>query len=182
MRKLTLRPEQILVPGEYELGDLEILEHYFKIFNGGSAESVIPVIVAHQSLGDHQAEYFRVSENNRIVIRDYWDKLKDYVKEGAEYFLLDGNHRAIASVLTHQPISTLQLEKEPDLREIWDLAEEDKSFRWPHGFNSLEKIVNKFEGRCVDNLWRMMTVKERVDNLSFSSRLPPYMKERYLKG
>jgi len=181
MQYLTLQPEQILVPGEYELGNPETLEHYFELFEKGRAESIVPVIVAHNSLGDHQNEYFGVSENNRVLIGDYWNRLKDYVDKGAEYFLLDGNHRAVASVLTHQPISSLRLQTESDIREILDLAEKNKSFRWPHGFNSLRKIVNDFEYACMEHLSKMMTVKERVERLSTSIHLPTYMKERYRK-
>lgn len=49
MRKRTLQPEQILVPGEYELGDEAILKIYFRIFEKGHGEDLPPVLVCNST-------------------------------------------------------------------------------------------------------------------------------------
>lgn len=68
MRKLTLQPEQILVPGEYELGNEAILKIYFRIFEKGHGEDLPPVLVCSST-------YVPASERQEF----YVEKIKKYV-------------------------------------------------------------------------------------------------------
>ncbi len=134
MERKLLSPEQIIVPGEYELGNDRILEIYFRLFDKGYAAAVPPVIVARKDLiiSEEQRKE-RLEEEIRIaavegllneivflpyalghrtamcatnILRELYGKFNEKTK-GAEYYLIDGNHRTAAAELTHNPISAL---------------------------------------------------------------------------
>ncbi len=50
MRTLTLPPEQVLVPGEYELHSEDLLKVYFRIFERGHGQDLPPVLVCPSNL------------------------------------------------------------------------------------------------------------------------------------
>ncbi len=50
MHKLTLPPEQILVPGEYELHSEDLLKVYFRVFERGHGQDLPPVLVCRSDL------------------------------------------------------------------------------------------------------------------------------------
>ena len=179
MERRILQPEQIIVPGEYELGNESILKIYFRIFDRGHGADLPPVIVAHHSIGNRGEEFY---ELNQHLIGSYRDKLDRYLEQGSEYFLLDGNHKAVASALLHQPIRTLELQTDKDLEKIKEMVEKGELFNWKHGSASLREIVNDFEDFCSEHLDQMTTVDERVKQLTSNGDLPQYMKERYHKG
>ena len=179
MERKILKPRQILVPGEYELGNESILNIYFRICNRGYSEDLPPVIVAHNSLGNRGENFLTVSDNNRIRIGAYQDQVQRYIDNGTEYFLLDGNHRTVACALTHQPISVLELATDDDLEEIKRMVKTGELFDWKHESNSLRELVEEFEYSCERSLDQMMTVEERVKQLISNRDVPRYMRERY---
>lgn len=180
MEKKILQPGQIIVPGEYELGEEQILKIYFGVFNRRCGEIMPPAIVAHHSKGD-RLKYYGAS-SNEAVIRNYKEKLERLISQGAEYFLLDGNHRTVAAALTHNPIFVLELQTDKDLKEINKMVESGRLYDWVHeDEDSLLKIVNAFENSASDSLKHMVTVEERVKQLVSNYDLPKYMQDIYLK-
>lgn len=180
MERRILRPEHIIVPGEYELGNESILKIYFRVFNRGHGEDLPPVIVTHYSQGDQLKRFDNPS--NKKIVGAYRQKLDDFVKNGAEYFLLDGNHKAVAAALTHNPILALELQAEGDILEIQRMVERGDLFDWNHESQSLVEIANQFEDYTSEYLDKMKTVEERVRLLTSNGDLPQYIKERYLRG
>lgn len=67
MKELELKPEQILVPGEYELGNQSILKIYFRIFDKGYGKDLPPVIVVHNSLVDYNGLDRKMHELESII-------------------------------------------------------------------------------------------------------------------
>lgn len=178
MERRILQSGQIIVPGEYELGNESILKIYFRVFGRVHGADLPPVIVAHHSLGNRGEEYY---ELNKCAVGDYRNKLERYVKQGSEYFLLDGNHKAVASALVHQPIRALELQTDKDLKKIRKMVERGELFDWNHESDSLMQIVNDFEFFCSEHLDQMMTVDERVKQLTSNGDIPKYMRKRYHK-
>jgi len=76
MKELILKPEQIIVPGEYELGNESILKIYFRIFERGHGKDLPPVLVVHYLKGD-RLELYNISENEWIVnnYRENFEKI-----------------------------------------------------------------------------------------------------------
>jgi len=50
MRNIVLQPEQLLVPGEYELADDTVLKVYFRVFDKGHGADLPPAIVARSDV------------------------------------------------------------------------------------------------------------------------------------
>ncbi|MBI2665757.1 hypothetical protein HYX12_04000, partial [Candidatus Woesearchaeota archaeon] len=146
MQRIILEPEQIIVPGECELGDESILKIYFRIFEKGHGEDLPPVIVVSNDIIKPRSRRGRLNEEirrikmaeneKRIVsnpyyggssytfaepvirnIRERYAKLEEKLGS-APYYLIDGNHRTTAATLTHSPIYALELQTNRDLNEV----------------------------------------------------------------
>jgi superoxide dismutase len=97
------------------------------------------------------------------------------------YYLIDGNHRAVAAELCHKNISALEIENDDDLNEIRRRAQE---FKLP-GFNCDEKtlisLVNAWENYVLNHIEDLRTVRERVEELISGRKLPQEIIEIYHK-
>ncbi|MBI4152221.1 hypothetical protein HY495_00790 [Candidatus Woesearchaeota archaeon] len=178
MDRKIVQPKQIIVPGEYELGNQSILKIYFRVFDRGHGGDLPPVIVAHNSIGNRGERYFTL---NPRIVGDYRNRVQSYINKGAEYFLLDGNHRAVASALTDHPIDTLELQSDEDIKKFRKMVERGELFDWEQESGSLIEIVDDFEFFCWEHLDEMMTVEERVKQLTSNGDLPQYMTDKYLQ-
>ena len=110
MERRILQPEQIIVPGEYELGNESILKIYFRVFDRGHGEDLPPVLVTHN--GRINPSYLNEEFGRGQGQDEFYQKLMD---SEAEYLLLDGNHKSVAATLSHKPIYSLDLEKRADI-------------------------------------------------------------------
>jgi hypothetical protein len=213
--KLSLKPEDIIVPAELEIGNDEKLREYFDLFNRGIYEHVPPVLVIDKKsktienliikmnirkCGQERAfrsEPSKYSSPEDLFYRIPWlsgefyyesavniikeDFLKLEKKVGnARFYLLDGNHRAIAATLNHEPIFALELEDTQDLgrlRSKMANGEYPKLFREEH---NLDDLRSAFEFHCLKNLDNVFSVKQRVGELIIAGDLPRDMARRYL--
>ena len=211
MERRILQPEQIIVPGEYELGDESILKIYFRVFDRGHGGDLPPVIVASshfdQSLLPPAKEYERsirlieewerkgeyVNPGSRAHTKKCYDnniaeysgiieKIAQFNEAGARYILLDGNHKSAAATLTHQPISALEIQADTDLEEIRRMVEGGELFDFKINNPSLVELVGEFYNFCNNRLEDVNTVRERINRLTVNGDLPQYMKERYHRG
>jgi len=207
MRKLILEPEQIIVPGEYELGNESILKIYYRIFEKGHGNDLPPVIVTTLGKTD---EFINWLENENLGIR-YWEekiprvveaRRRDYntlfsILEKSPYMLIDGNHRSAAATLTHIPISTLEIQSDKDFAEIEKMIVKGNLFDFKREERSLYHLRRSFIANCLDidvrehdgdimihnttesTLKYNKAVKERVDGLVSNGDLPQYMIDKY---
>ena len=75
MENRILQPEQIIVPGEYEVGDEQILNIYFRVFDRGNSKDLPPVIVAHRTAADMLLDPAKLQKDD-INYRNYRTRLK----------------------------------------------------------------------------------------------------------
>lgn len=209
MEKRVLQPEQIIVPGEYELWNESILKIYFRIFDRGHGEDLPPVIVARNDLISSKNRQTRLEEAIRNV--EEWKKgVSHYQKESGDkkiaeikeaykrfneiiatipYYLIDGNHKSASATLTHSPIYSLELQSSKDVAEVRRMVKRGELFDFKRSETSLRGLVLSFEkyllGSSMGNdihIKDCRTVKERIDELTSNGDLPKYMRDRYLKG
>ena len=74
MDKRELKPEQIVVPGEYQLGNDAILQTYFGIYNNGGGEYIAPVLIARNN-----PEVIRKTIEGKV--RGEIDKMKSPIED-----------------------------------------------------------------------------------------------------
>ncbi|MBS3079673.1 hypothetical protein J4218_06125 [Candidatus Pacearchaeota archaeon] len=98
----------------------------------------------------------------------------------AKFYLLDGNHRAIAATLNHEPIFALELEDTQDLRKVKKMAEEGIYPELYRSEDTLDELRAAFEYHCLRNFDQIFSVKQRVGELVVTSGLPEFMIRRYL--
>ncbi len=175
MERRILQPEQIIVPGEYELGNESILKIYFRVFDRGHGEDLPPTLVTHKS--KINPSYLRGRYDEGYHPNEFYQKLMD---SEAEYLLLDGNHKSVAATLRHSPIYSLDLEDRADVGKARKMVRNGELFDFPHEGDSLVEIANSFITYIFQDEV-IMTVRERVDKLTSNGDLPKYMKDRYLR-
>lgn len=179
MEKRILQPEQIIVPGEYEVGNEAILKIYYRVFEAGQGSILPPAIVAHHGIASMEPlkRWFTSSARH---IDDYQDKVREFTARGAGYFLLEGNHRSIAATLTRQGIPVLELQPGDDMGQLRRMVETGEMF----DFQLDEETAELCAGECARYLTskgfeNMMTLRDRVDKLTSNGHLPGYMVEKY---
>ncbi len=177
MERKILQPEQIIVPGEYELGNESILKIYFRVFDREHDKDLPPVIVTHKS--KINPSYLSDSYSDKQKADEFYQMLMD---SEAQYLLLDGNHKSVAATLCHIPIHSLNLERRTDIAKVRKMVKHEELFDFPHKQDSLIEIANSFIQYIYRNKEIIMTVRQRVDKLTSNGDLPQYMKERYHKG
>ena len=233
MRQLELKPEQIIVPGEYELGSESILKIYFRIFDKGHGIDLPPVIVVGQSTeGQKNKEYLNRLRGSYCHIKNYLGyqleelpqnfteedvntllnnglkreidamnkyKIQDLVDyrfpelkrryaqliektSQASYYLIDGNHRAVAAALTHNPIYAIELQNDKDLNKVRKMVKCGELFEFNRDETSLQELVLEFDDYLLNNIEDCMTIQQRVDKLTSNGDLPEYIKIKYLEN
>ena len=92
MKELNLQPEQLLVPGEYELGDENILNIYFRIFNQGGEDFLPPVVIAKNRISNNVIDPIREYEKNVKLIEEEKSEIKkltDLLQEATIIYFSD---------------------------------------------------------------------------------------------
>lgn len=205
-----LQPEQIIVPSEYGLGNESILKIYFRLFDRGHGADLPPIIVTSSKFDQNLLPPAKNYERSIRVLEEWerkgmyvnpgarnfskkcferamakysgiLEKIAQFNKDGARYFLLDGNHRSAAATLTHQPISALELQTDEDLEEVRKMVGRGELFDFKRECASLVELIGSFYEFCKDRLEDFSTVRERIDELTSNGDLPKYMTERYLR-
>ena len=204
MKKRILQPEQIIVPGEYEIGNESILKIYFRVFDKGHGKNLPPAIVttvgSFERLQDRLEEgYKRWEKKEQEIVaqrRDDYKMLFEILKQHP-YILIDGNHKTAAATLTKKPIFALELQRDKDFEEIERMIERGEIFDFKRPERSLDELREGFVAHCLslDDIatrYGLMgsllpgvrytkTIKERVNELASNGDLPQYMKDRYFE-
>ena len=142
MKSISIRPTEIIVPGEVDLADDTALRIYFDICNRGYPQAIAPVIVTkynpNKLMQSKKAKLTQIAEaSDRIYIGPFSMTKEDAIgrvemmyEEFAEkskiapYYLIDGNHRSMAFTLTGNPISALNLEDDSDLNNVKQMSKQ----------------------------------------------------------
>lgn len=164
MKKLSLKPSKIIVPGEYYLGNDSILKIYHRIFSVNHQRHLPPVVVTRfgdlSQIQDWLEETYKHWEQTPYLIErlnsgtidarrsDYktlFDRLSKH-----PYLLLDGNHRSTAAELNHRNISALEIECDEDIGKIREMVEKGDLFNFNLTESSLYEIRRSFVAHCLD--------------------------------
>jgi len=106
MERRILQPDQIIVPGEYELGNESILKIYFRVFDRGHGGDLPPVIVTTLGRTDELISWL---EDEHWGIK-YWEKENPNVVEARRK-----DYNALFSILEKSPFSQIMIS--PRLRK-----------------------------------------------------------------
>ena len=146
MKEITLNPNEVLVHELY-LGDEEVLRGY--IFDYEKRIEVPRIVVVNSRLFVHGPSVYRergrsdeIAFNNALhfdnefkrVITPYEDELREL------YYLLEGNHRTIAAVVTGNEIDAYELEDQRE--EVYLLRELEDNGKIPP-FRRSEKTIEE---------------------------------------
>jgi hypothetical protein len=182
MKTRKLKPEQIIVPGEYELGNESILKIYFRIFEKRHGKDLPPAVVTRLMSRDERkirewledSEYgFRKWEEKRLANilpygtlearrRDYENLFK--ILEKSPYMLIDGNHKTAAATLAHKPISALEIQTDEDLKEVRKMVERGELFDFKRDETSIYHLRRSFIAYCLE-----LNIRENDGNITFLS-------------
>lgn len=182
MKKRILQPEQLIVPYEYEVGNEDILEIYYRIFKKGHGNDLPPVLVARPSHSDRNLLL------NTFVRKDLLEEYFKTIDEmGDIFYLMDGNHRGIAATLNHKPIRALELQNDADLENIEKMTERGEYLGMPKfptlyigsANTRLSALATCFEDGQHNR--KILTLKERVERLASNGDIPKHMIAGYLK-
>jgi hypothetical protein len=158
---------------------------YFRLYSKGLG-SIIPAVVVRTGVISSSYRKKNVAgvvadleEHKERYLRPYdWEKRFEEIRAvyanaikkitGTDYYLIDGEWRAKAAVLTHNPVYALELESSRDLDEIRTMREQGEMlwFEIPN-FRSdvfMEKIKRKVRNRLRDLLLSYEAELFRVDS------------------
>ena len=205
MVRKRLQPDQIVIPGGYELEDESKLNIYFEIFNKGDWKNLPPVIVVLENLEAYKEmllTHLRRLEPKQYVVFS-WDNLSQYTAVGASekvlslyeksrkriprgtYYLIEDiygePYKSIASALTHNPIPVIELRTERDFSKMKTYLEGRRLSNFERSEDSLEKLLCSLNISCLSNLTDTKTVKEFVDELVSGEKIPKNMIDRYIQ-
>ena len=187
MKNARLLPEQIIVPGEFDVHDEAILKIYFRIFERGHGTDMPPLLVAHYTSANMLATPGEFDSSIYMPGADFYEMcnrtLRNAFSSGAEYFLLDGNHKSIAATLANKPIQVLELERGDDYQQLEKMVQTGELFNWDIPGKNLEESMRGLKFALMNDLDRSnplpLTLKERVDGLVLDGKVPKYMADLY---
>jgi hypothetical protein len=184
MKNLILKPEQI-IPPDNEMGNEEVLNIYFGVMTKGHEKDIPPVLVARPSLSDRDFILKHIADTEGC--KRYFESV-DQVKDA--FYLIDGNHRAVAATLCNLPIKALELENDNDLSILERMAKSGEYFNQPNlpfDYNGPGKVNGKLRSAVTyleaeRQPHKLITLKDMVNQLVFTNSLPDYMKNKYLEN
>lgn len=178
MIRKKLNSEEIIVPGEFELGNESILKMYYRVFEKGHGNCLPPVLVTKFKKFD-----FKNLENWLEDCFRHWEKpeLKGMLHSGTlearrkdyrnlfevlknSYALLDGNHKSAAATLAHRSIQALEIESDQDLIDIRTMVEKGELFDFKREETSLCYLKKEFVAYLLN-----LNVRESDGNITFSN-------------
>jgi len=175
MKYKLLQPEQIIAPSKIDIIYENVLKIYHRVC-GVKQEHILPcVLVASTKLSNQKnlegCCNLEGSPNLKELDNSYW--------------LLDGNHRGLASTLCHRPIHAFELESDDDLRELKEKVEKGWQFKLPslrdRNYDSIQlsELISLKE--CDHLIMKdiIMNLKQMTDELVINGSLPSYMIDGY---
>jgi len=100
---------------------------------------------------------------------------EDLLSKGAEYLLLDGNHRSTAQILFENKVDALLISNNEDVREAFDMVKKNEINDFGRDWESkLEAQMYFYDfSRCNSEL--IMTLEDRIKLLKERKEIPGHM-------
>ncbi len=202
MKKLTLTPDQILATDDSVPDCDQLFKTYHRVFAGGEGESLPPIIVGtikspSEWIRRLQDGYSRWEQKHSDILRM---RRKEYqilfsMLRKIPYYILDGNHRALAAALNRRALKVLQIDSDQDLAEIERMISGGQLLSFPHEGQSVEALEGEFirhflnlsdvppnhnlNATNVVEVVRLVPVATRAYDLVTSNKVPRYMVKNY---
>ncbi len=204
MKRITLTPAQVFATNEFDAEAELALKIYYRVFQRGSGECLPPILVGtikspSEWVRRLEQGYERWERDEQETVqmrrREYWilfQKLREI-----PYYILDGNHRALAAALNRRNLNALQVDSDEDLSSInWMLAE-GELFSFPHKAKSIETLEGLFVQHFLNlnnippnhalvtsqklSVEELVPVATLADELCRQKKLPSYMARNYAR-
>jgi hypothetical protein len=176
MKNKLLHPGQIVALRDYPVRNEQILKIYFRIFSKGQGEILPFSPVIHKSSGiPYMDERDSKTKKYNALLAGFLEEHPD-----AEYFLMDGSHKATAAALSHRRVPAVVIERNQDFKEAKKLIRAGEIFGWYSVENSIEDAIEKLAKHHFRTKG-FLTVEEKTRMLVKDGKLPRYMVSYYRK-
>lgn len=199
-----LNPDLLTATSELAVEDDLALRIYYRVFDQRCGRCLPPIVVgrirsSREWVDRLEQGYRRWEEEQPGIIT--WRR-QDYrilfeALQRHPYFILDGNHRALAATLSHVRANILEIESDEDLVEIGRMVSAGHLLFFPHE----ARTVTELEGLFIKHslhlndtppshslmtnrelmVRRIRSVRDRADHLCRDGQLPEYMIRRYTR-
>lgn len=199
MKRISLQPHQIIT-SELFFASEPLLQVYYRIFKADCEKCLPPILVAEKNRLN-----VKIDPNGKKVdyrlgtagIDKYHQLLEKTFSKGAGYFLLDGNHRAVAAALCNTSLDSFLIEDEKDIKKLRRLAQHGELFNLPpelmKPFTEMSEdytsaMISLFQASFMhasgdpdQNSPKSFSLKDRVSYLARNNHLPIYIKHQFLR-
>jgi hypothetical protein len=156
VKRLALMPAQVLATDELVPNDGLPFKIYYRIFREGAGNCLPPIIVGNQigrrmeeSFGQGYERWQREEAGLVETRRREYGILFQRLRE-TPYYILDGNHRALAAALNRRELTALQLDSDQDLSELDRMVTTGELFSFPHNAETVEESEALFIQRALN--------------------------------
>lgn len=163
MELINIDPGEVISMNDYPpLHSPTALRKYHDIFRNDNQDMVTPIPMIPVSVA---VPYFqRHNDKFRAYSKELYEFLKNH--SDAEYFMLDGTHRATGAMLSSKQIPAYRIKNNKDVKELFSLRKEGKISIYGLS-NNLAKTVDILETHYHKHK-KFWTLKEKV-NLMISN-------------
>ncbi|MFH1314988.1 MAG: hypothetical protein ABIH67_01180 [Candidatus Uhrbacteria bacterium] len=169
MKKISLKPNQIITLNDYPVYSDNVLCEYFQKCKAEENVPLVPVIkkdIVVKHLGEVILQIFNKFEKSNPT---------------AEYFMLDGTHRTTALNLSGCKIEVINLEKDEDLHEAKQFistGQVQKDSIWDFSLIENFELLNKhFQEKPY-----FMTVEQKTKKMIEEEILPDSLRDICLEN
>lgn len=176
MRIKNIKPDEIIIPGSYEI-DPKMTGLFMRLIREGETD-YLPVIATHAYTAPLYVLFGDLPNTGQDplkVAKTFKQKVESF--ERAQYCLLDEAESlniSVACMLTGRDLMIWELEDKKDIYAIKSMISyDDKN---PHmRYDDIPSIVAGFAQSCTKNIDSVKTLDERVKELIFFGMDPEYI-------
>ena len=202
MKRLTLTTAQVLATSDLVPNNDLLWKIYYRVFRDSPGDCLPPTIVgtiksATEWISRLEQGYSRWEHSKPDMVQSWRREYRIlFQKLGATpYYILDGNHRALAAALNRRDLKVLEVDSDGDFLEIERMVKSGDLFSFPHKVQSVDALEGLFVEHFLNlndippkhgllssqklRVERLVTVATRAYELCSHNPLPPYMVKGY---